>query len=310
MAGPADYNYEDKKIVIIGSGATAVTMLPAMVKNGAKKVIMLQRSPFYVVTIPAPDNKPNLLGSLLPIATLIWLRRISWLGTMWMIHFMCAHFPSTVCKGIAGDKRKQLPAKTPFETHFVSSYSPWEQLLCITKDGDFFRALHTDNTDVMTATIKTATASGIELNDGSILDADVIVTATGSNLCFGGHIPVYVDNEPVAWRTKLLLNGSMVQDVPNLFFMWGYTNAGWTLGVDSTVTSMCRLFKYMEKQGACVALPRTPPGSKPETQIIWKLSSTYRLAAEPYLPKYAFYRGHDTRAMGKCDKGTRVPLIS
>lgn len=283
---PADHNYEDKKFVIIGSGATAITMLPAMVKNGAKKVTMLQRSPSYVVTVPAPDNKPHLPWSLLPIATLNWLRRISWLGTMWMIHFMCAHFPSTVRKGIAGDTRKQLPAKVPFEPHFAPSYNPWEQRLCITKDGDFFRALHTENADVVTATIKTVTATGIELSDGSTLDADVIVTATGSSLCLGGRIPISVDNEPVAWHTKLLWNGSMVQDVPNLFFMWGYTDSAWTLGVDSTATIMCRLLKYMEKQGARVALPRTPLGSKTETQTIWKLSSTYRLAAEPYLPKY------------------------
>lgn len=163
----------------------------------------------------------------------------------------------------------------------MPSYNPWEQRLCITKDGDFFRALHTDNVDVVTATIKTVTTNGIELSDGFILDADVIVTAMGSNLCFGGHIPICVDNELVEWHTKLLWNGSMVQDVPNLFFMWGYTNAAWTLGVDSTATIMCRLL-----QGPHVALPRTPPGFKSETQTIWKLSLTYRIAAEPYIPKY------------------------
>lgn len=137
-----------------------------------------------------------------------------------------------------------------------------------------------------TATIKTVTAGGIELNDGNSLDADIIVTATGWILRFGGGIPVSVDDKPVEWHKKLLWNGAMVQDVPNLFFMWGYTNVAWTLGVNSTSTIMYRLFKYMRRQGTRIAVPKTTPGFETKTQTIWNLSATYRLAAEPYLPKY------------------------
>ena len=285
---PADYDYADKKVVIIGSGATAITMLPAMVKGGAKKVTMLQRSASHVATIPAPDNNPSLLGRLLPFAGIVWLRRITWFGIMWLIQFMCAHFPSAVGRYIASEARKQLPAKVPVDPHFLPSYNPWEQRLCIAKDGDFFSVFHTGKADVVTTTIKTVTAGGIELNDGATLDADVIVTATGGTMCFAGNIPVIVDNEPVVWHNTLLWNGSMVQDVPNMFFMWGYGNQSWTLGADSTATIMCRVFKYMEWLGSHVAVPRTPPDSKFKTQPMWKLSSTYILAAEPYLPKYGF----------------------
>lgn len=168
----------------------------------------------------------------------------------------------------------------------MPSYNPWEQRLCLDKNGEFFAALRSGKADVVTATIKTVTASGIQLNDGSTLDADVLVTATGWILRFGGGIPISVDNKPVTWQEKLLWNGAMAQDVPNMFFMWGYTNVSWTLGVDSTATVMCRVLKHMEKQGTRVVVPRMTPGTEQRTQTIWNLSSTYRLASEPYLPKY------------------------
>lgn len=283
---PADFNYADKTIIIIGSGATAITMLPALVQNGAKQVTMLQRSPSYVVSLPNPENKPTLLTRHLSLANLNSLRRIFWFYTMWMIHFMCAHFPAKVRNIIAGETRKQLPTKTPFEPHFVPAYNPWEQRLCFAKDGDFFRALHSDNADVVTGTIRAVTAKGIELDNGVALNADIIITATGLNMHFAGGIPISVDEDVVAWPDKLLWNGSMVQDVPNLFFMWGYTNVSWTLGTDATAIIACRLLKYMEKQNVHVAVPKTPKDFKTKTQAMMKLSSTYITAAEPYLPKF------------------------
>lgn len=283
---PADYDYTGKKIIIIGSGATTITLLPALVEGGAKKVTMLQRSPSHIANVPVPDNKPGMLGRLIPFASLAWLRRMTWFGAMWMIHFMCAKFPDMVSKNLAGEARKSLPEKVPIEPHFKPAYNPWEQRLCLTKDGDFFKAFHNDKADVVTSTIKTVTASGIELNDGTTLDADVIVTATGSIIRFGGGIPISVDSEPVVWHKKLLWNGCMVQDVPNMFFMWGYTNVSWTLGVDQTATIMYRLFNYMKGKGTRVAVPQLPERSQPKTHTMWDLSATYRLAMEPYLPKY------------------------
>lgn len=283
---PADYDYTDKKIVIVGSGATAVTILPALAKTGAKHVTMLQRSPSYIVSIPIPNNKPTLFSRLLPASTFNWLRRMSWNTTMSLVAFMCNRFPSMVRNLIAGETRKQLPAKTPFDPHFVPTYNPWEQRMCYCPDGDFFRALHTDKADVVTGTIKTVTANGIELEDGTNLDADVIVTATGFSLQFAGGVPVTVDQGAVVWPEKLVWNGSMVQDVPNLFFMWGYTNASWTLGADETALIACRLLKYMERHGVHVAVPKTPEAFQTKTQKLWNLSSTYVVATEANLPKY------------------------
>lgn len=124
---PADYDYTDKKVIIIGSGATAITLLPALAQTGASNVTMLQRSPSYIASIPVSDKKPTLITRLLPAATLHWLRRMAWHLTMWLVAFMCASFPSTVRSLVAGATRRALPAKTPFEPHFVPAYNPWEQ---------------------------------------------------------------------------------------------------------------------------------------------------------------------------------------
>ncbi|KAJ4392033.1 hypothetical protein N0V93_005654 [Gnomoniopsis smithogilvyi] len=167
---PTEYDSTDKRVIIIGSGATAVTLFPALVQSSqAKQVTVLQRSPSYISSVPNPE----------------------------------------------------LPAKTPFDPHFVPAYMPWDQRLCFAKDGDFFRALHSDNADVVTGTIRTITVNEIELEDGRTLKADVIITATGLKMHFAGAIPISVDGDAVTWPEKLLWNGGMVQDVPNLFFMWG-----------------------------------------------------------------------------------------
>lgn len=146
--------------------------------------------------------------------------------------------------------------------------------------------LHTDRADVVTGTIAAVTAGGIELDGGTVLGAGVIVTATGFAMRFAGGVPVSFDGEAVAWPSKLVWNGSMVQDVPNLFFMWGYTNASWTQGADKTAIILRRLLRHMERKGVQVAVPRAPEGFQTETQAMWKLSSTYALAAEDNLPKY------------------------
>lgn len=283
---PAGYDYTDKKMVVIGSGATAISMFPALVKNGAKHVTMLQRSPSYVVAVPMPDTKPGLLARLLPATILKRLNRLSWTFILWSIAFMCSRFPSFMRKRIASEAQKQLPAKVPLDPHFVPAYNPWDQRMCYCPDGDFFQVLHTDRADVVTGKIQTVTANGIRLDDGTTLDADVIVTATGFSLHFAGSIPITIDGELVAWPSKLIWNGAMVQDVPNMFYMWGYTNASWTTGAEETVLIACRVMEHMERQGKHVVVPRTPDGFKTETRAMWKLSSTYASAGNDNLPKY------------------------
>lgn len=284
---PTDYDCSEKRFILVGSGATAVTMFPALVQKGAKQVTLLQRSPSYIVSIPNPEtSKRSLFTRFLSLASLYQLRRLSWYYTMWAIHFSCKYFPAKVRDSIAVDTRKQLPAKTPFDPHFVPAYNPWEQRLCLASDGDFFRTLHRENADMVTGTIRTVTANGIELDNGTTLEADAIVTATGLSMRFAGSIPIRVDGEAVDWSDRVLWNGCMVQDVPNLFFMWGYSNNSWTLGVDASATIVCRLLKHMESRNTRVAVPKTPESFHTKTQTMMKLSSTYIAAAEPYMPKY------------------------
>lgn len=285
---PQDYDYTDKKIVIIGSGATAVTLLPALVKTGAKHVTMLQRSPAYILPFPIPDAKHKpILSRILPARFFHQLLRLTYNYTMWIIAFSCKYFPSKVRETIAAETRKLLPAKTPFDPHFVPKYSPWAQRMCYAPDSDFFLALQTDEADVVTGTIKTVTENGISLDDGMALDADIIVTATGFSMSFAGNLPISVDGQAVEWSSKLVWNGSMIQDVPNMVFLWGYPNMAWTLGADEAAVIMCRLLKYMESRRTNVAVPGTPDGFKTETQqALWKLSSTYVLAAQDKLPRH------------------------
>lgn len=283
---PADYDYKDKKMVVVGSGATAVTIVPAVVEKGVKHVTMLQRSPSWVASVPNTNNWQRLLGRVLPVTTFYWLCRWTWNLQMCMLMFMCARFPAAMRKNLTDEARKQLPAKTPIEPHFVPSYNPWEQRLCISPDGDFFRALHTDRADVVTGTIQTVTADGIRLDDGRTLDADVIVTSTGYKAEFAGGIPITVDGESVAWPNRMIWHLAMVQDVPNAFFMWGYTQKSWTLGVDETALIACRLLKDMEKSGKNVVVPRIPAGFKIEPEDMLNLSSTYATAANKTLPKF------------------------
>lgn len=284
---PSDYDCSDKRFILIGSGATAVTMFPALVQKGAKQVTLLQRSPSYIVSIPNPEtSQRGLFTRFLSLASLHQLRRFSWYYTMWMIHFSCKYFPAKVRDSIAVDIRKQLPSKTPFDPHFVPAYNPWEQRLCLASDGDFYRALHSESADIVTGKIKTVTAMGLELDNGTTLEADAIITATGLSMRFAGGIPIRIDGEVVDWSEKVLWNGCMVQDVPNLSFMWGYSNNSWTLGVDASATIACRLLKHMESQNMHVAVPRTCENVHSNTQTMMKLSSTYIAAAEPHMPKY------------------------
>lgn len=285
---PKDYDYTDKRIVIVGSGATAVTLLPALVTTGAAHVTMLQRSPSYIVTIPIPDHtKPPLLARLLPAPAFGWLRRLSWNATMALVAFMCGTFPAAVRRLLAGETRRQLPARVAADPHFAPRYDPWQQRMCYAPDGDFYAALHSGRADVATGTIRRVAAAGVELDDGTELPADALVTATGFALRFAGGIPVSVDGgDAVAWPDRLLWNGCMVQDVPNLLFTWGYTNASWTVGVDETARIAVRLLRHMEARGMRVAVPRTPEGFATERQSMWKLTSTYVRATGPRLPKY------------------------
>lgn len=280
---PEDLDYSDKKVVIIGSGATAVTLLPVLAEKAAK-VTMLQRSPTYIMSLP--NRSLNPLYYLLPNGLYSQLQRINWILTTRIFFLVCQGLPWLARSVLALLTKMQLPKQVPHDPHFKPSYNPWDQRLCVCPDGDFFKSLHTGRADVKTDTIKTVTKNGILLNSGEKLDADIIITATGLKLQIAGGSVITVDGKQFGVDSKYLWKGILVQDVPNAAFVIGYANASWTLGADATARFICRLLKTMEKEKAVAAVPRMPAVDleKMQQRPLLSLTSTYVAKASETLP--------------------------
>lgn len=270
---PQDLDYEGKRVVIIGSGATAITLLPNLAKKAAH-VTMLQRSPTYIMSL-SNSTGGSWYHKILPYA---WSFKIDRLIFMLMIMFLynwCRLFPANSRRSLQNSMESQLPEHIPIDPHFQPHYKPWDQRVCFAPDGDFFKSLKSGNAHVETGRIKDMTSDCIILESGVVLEADVIVPATGLRLSIGGNIDISVDKKPIsladshAWRTTLL------QDIPNLAFMVGYVNASWTLGAETSAQLVCRLLKYMQRQGYDVAIPRVPSDSNFQSKPIWDLEATY-----------------------------------
>ena len=243
---PEDLDYSGKKVVIIGSGATAMTLLPAMTDKAAH-VTMLQRSPTYVVSRPAVDTFANKLRKFLPDGWAYGL--IRWRNVLFQQFFFRqtrAH-PEKARERLLGMVREELGPDYDVEKHFTPSYNPWEQRLCLVPDSDLFTALKAGKASVATDHIARFTENGIELKSGETLEADIIVTATGLNLQYMNGIDVSVDGVKAAPGSLLNYKGVMVSNVPNLAVTFGYTNASWTLKADLTSEYVCRLINYMDR---------------------------------------------------------------
>ncbi|KAJ5086258.1 hypothetical protein NUU61_007565 [Penicillium alfredii] len=284
---PKDLNYKDKKVVIIGSGATAITLLPNMADQ-ASRVTMLQRSPTYILSLPNRTNG-RWLSYILPSSAYRKLQRIIWIVTSRIFFLFCQRFPNFSRWILKLNVRRQLPSHIPYDPHFKPRYNPWDQRLCVSPDGDFFDCMRRGKADVKTDTIKTVTKKGITLNSGETLDADIIVTATGLKLQIAGGAPLSVDGKKIDIGTKYLWNGVMLQDLPNASFIIGYTNASWTLGADATAQFVCRLLKTLESRKMIAATPRMKPADAGTLQDrhLLNLTSTYVTVAERELPKAA-----------------------
>ncbi len=252
---PQDLDYGGKRVVVIGSGATAVTIVPAMARSAAH-VTMLQRSPTYIVSAPSQS------------AVAIWLRRhlpprlayaaARWYNVLFTLYLynLARRKPQQVKQWIVAQARAQLGADYDVKTHFTPRYDPWDQRLCLAPDADFFRAIKAGKADVVTDEIASFTASGIRLRSGRELDADIIVTATGLELQLFGGIAVAVDGAPVKFADTMNFKGVMLSDVPNFAFALGYTNASWTLKCDLTSAYVGRLIAYMDRRGYAACTPR------------------------------------------------------
>ncbi|KAK8036306.1 hypothetical protein PG993_008920 [Apiospora rasikravindrae] len=291
---PEDYDHTGQRILVIGSGATAVTLLPSLAEKAAH-VTMVQRSPTYIV--PISQRKQLRLPAS--------LRRYLFIAVTWLHTTACRLWPEGMRARFRRLALAQLDGDASQIENFTPRYDPWRQRLCFSPEGDFYAALRSGRAEVVTARIDAVVENGVRLSPSSsgdggstrsttaapaLVEADAIVTATGMRMVLGGKIGIRVDGKRVEMGERLLWNSCMLQDVPNLFLLIGYPNASWTLGADNTALSICKLIRQMSKKnGAQVAIPRASwaeqdlQGGKGVS--MWDLTSTYVLEAQKRLPK-------------------------
>lgn len=281
---PEDLDYTGKKIAIIGSGATAVTLLPVLAEKAAK-VTMVQRSPTYILSLPNRSRNP--LYYLLPDRLYRQVQRINWILISRIFFLFCQGMPWLARAILRFLAKLQLPKSVPTNPHFEPRYNPWDQRLCVCPDGDFYKSFHTGRADVKTGTIKTVTEDGILLESGEKIDSDIIVTATGLNLQIAGGAKVSVDGKTVNPNDKYLWHGILLQDLPNAAFVIGYANASWTLGANATARFVVRLLKKMVREKAVAAVPKMPEQDQGQIQQrpLLSLTSTYVALASKMLPR-------------------------
>jgi monooxygenase len=282
---PEDYDYSGKRVVIIGSGATAVTMLPAMLtgEGAAAHVTMLQRTPSYVASMPRVDELAQRLMKLFGVKLGYAATRFK---NIWRDHFLVTvlvRFPSFGRKLLRRLTAKELPPGFDVDTHFAPPYNPWEQRLCATPDGDFFEAIRAGNADVVTDQIERFTPDGILLKSGQTLEADVIVTATGLVMQMLGGIQPTVDGTPVDVADSVLYRGSLISGVPNWAMMLGFTKATWTLRIRNVSRLAAAVIREMDAKGYDTAVPVAPEGMP--TTDLFDLSAGYMQRAKGELPR-------------------------
>ncbi|MFO1084570.1 MAG: NAD(P)/FAD-dependent oxidoreductase [Reyranellaceae bacterium] len=284
-----DIDYAGKRVVVIGSGATAVTLVPAMAET-ASHVTMVQRSPTYMVARPSQDSVANKLRRHLPL-------RLAYMATRWKnvllgmyFYQMCKRRPDKVTRLLLGGVRQLLGPDYDVAKHFTPRYKPWDQRLCLVPDADFFRAIRAGKVSIVTDHIETFTETGLKLKSGTEIEADLIVTATGLVLIPLGGVELTVDGRAVDPARTFLYKGMMYSDVPNLASVFGYTNASWTLKADLVCEYVCRLLNHMDRHGFRQCMPKNDDPT---------------LRAEPWVD---FSSGYIQRALARQPKqGSRRP---
>jgi cation diffusion facilitator CzcD-associated flavoprotein CzcO len=251
---PEGLDYKGKKVVVIGSGATAVTLIPAMADDVAH-ITMLQRSPSYVMPLPRKDPIANSLRKVLPAKAAYAATRRFNIGKGRFIYNLCQRHPKLARRIIHAINAKVLPEGYDVDTHFNPTYNPWDQRLCAVPDADLFRAIKRGKASVVTDRIARFTKAGILLESGRALEADIIVTATGLKLLPLGGIQIAVDGEVKDPHQSLVYKSFMLSDIPNLAFAFGYTNSSWTLKVGLVCEHLCRLMGYMDRHGYSTVVP-------------------------------------------------------
>ncbi|MFZ3076083.1 MAG: NAD(P)/FAD-dependent oxidoreductase [Psychrobacter glacincola] len=295
-----DTQYDDKKVVVIGSGATAMTLIPALVDESsdqcAQHVTMLQRSPTYVASVPGDDHALDLLsGKFSPLSkaqayTLLRTRNVMFQQGV----YRTAMYAPKVIKALLNHRvKKELKGSGVDVAHFKPAYNPWEERLCAVPDSDLFQALHSKRAEVVTDTISHFTQTGIALTSGKHLEADIIVTATGLKLQMLGGADLYVDGQPVDVGARMTYKAVLLEGVPNMAIMFGYTNASWTLKIDMACQYVLRLLNYMHKESYKTVRPQAESEQERVTRqvvmqpdtVLGALSAGYVSRAKDELPK-------------------------
>jgi monooxygenase len=292
---PEDLDYRGKKVVVIGSGATAMTLVPSMAKD-VGHIVMLQRSPTWVVSLPDTDRIANFLRRVLPAR---WAYAITRWKNVTMQQFLYGRTrtkPEQVARKLLDRVRKELGPTYDIETHFTPRYNPWDQRMCLVPNSDLFESIRSGKAEVVTDRIERFTETGIALESGKQLDADIIVTATGLNLVVLGEMRFTVDGAPVDFAKTWTYKGMMYSDVPNLITTFGYINASWTLRADLTAEYACRLLNHMDERGARQVTPRLS-------------DADHGMPARPWID--GFSSGYMQRMMHRFPKqGDREPWLN
>lgn len=279
---PQDLDYHGKRVVVVGSGATAVTLVPAMARQAAH-VTMLQRSPTYVVSRPSEYRFARRLRSWFPPRVAYALTRWRVIVESMLLYRVARSKPELAKQNIVAMARHQLGRDYDVATHFTPDYKPWDQRVCVVPDGDLFKAIRTGQASVVTDHIERFTATGIRLRSGQELPADVVVLATGLKIKLLGGVAISVDGAPFRPSESMSYKGMMLSGLPNCVMTFGYTNASWTLKADLTAAYVCRLLRYMDRKGVAIAVARREAGVTPEPFL--SFTSGYVQRAQNELPQ-------------------------
>ncbi len=280
---PEQLDWRDKRVVVIGSGATAVTLVPAMAEQAAS-VTMLQRSPTFFFSVPIKDRMLAVLRPLLPAAWAVGLARRWNIFRTHLLYRWSRLAPRSLRWFLLRNVRKQVGEQIQ-QAHFTPAYNPWDERLCAVPDNDIFKAIAAGRAAVVTDTIERFTAEGIALASGAQLPADIVVSATGLNLRLLGDIAVAVDGEPLRVNQRMLYKSTLIEGVPNAAVMFGYINAAWTLKVDIVSRYLYRLFTEMEERNAAVVTPRLLPSQRTAQSMMGALQAGYVRRADAELPR-------------------------
>jgi len=280
---PNDLDYKNKKVVVIGSGATAVTLVPAMAEDCAS-ITMLQRSPSYVFSVPAFDALSKWLGYIMPKKWVFNLARKRNIFLQRALYKVSKRFPNAMRRFFLWTVKKQVGDKVDMK-HFSPYYNPWDQRLCAVPDGDLFETLSSGQAHIVTDTIKTFDDTGIQLDSGEHLDADIIITATGLSVQVLGGMTLSKDEQAQTFSDHMTYKSVLVEDVPNFAYIFGYTNAPWTLKADLASRYVCRLINYMDENQLQSVYPHPEAGQKTEATVMDEMQSGYIQRAKNVLPK-------------------------